>query len=942
MSTTRYVYPGSIPGGASTPNYTTISDAITAASSSSVDTIIVAQGTYNENVRIQKSVYLKGAGQSTIIKGVSSSPNGAYPVSIGLGSSDISGVTLENFSVKGLDTNYLLHIYASPRSGNVTLRNLKFIYNNNTARGVALDAGANNVLIDNCDFPATKNYSLSIAGVNGLTVTNSTFRSSGWGTIGIFPSNTNPNALVKNIDLSQGNTFVNDTVIDPSNSSIIQIQPSIAVPITYGLSGEVNVKLPSSFNYVYNYLGSSNVSVTNTRKIYSLQTNQNLLGASTVGIMYGKDLNTGRLFVEPGFKIASAINGAQSGNVIDIPAGTFSENVSINKSLTLKGAGSSTIIQGTDSGYSMAVRSSNVTLDSLKINQIAGGKLLSLDGRMHQITGISNVTLPNISVSAANNAWAPVDILGVVSGIDLSGVSGLAAVNLSNSITYDIASGKNVTLPASLIYAYANTAGAVIVNDRALMRTAERKAALSNISSICGRNLQNGVTLYEDASYNLVVAENNAAASSAKIIDFGVKAAIPTSGWSDKYAILFGNDIRVYDARSAVVAKAVGLNVSNPIKIMPGAVSSGVPTIANSSGVDVRALSTGQYQLVVADGSGARTQQWFVIDTGARAALGDNSGPVSKAVDPVTVAPGTQVQMGNGTTLSVSQPPPSGQTLLASAVEAVKKAIPPQESPIGSSNITETINETINRINNEIKISDTEMAYLNILLPDNTTQSNIILYIMNRDTTTNITRLEAIAVYVFSLLLINNSNNAAITSLKSALSQDSQLTQPNNSGNQLDSSILQPSAIQTDIKADTGSTSAVNSALTLKAGSAAVVVDPTGQNTYVVRPSATTPSFVNFVDATVNTAPVNLTLPAGSSQIAVSQPANGELIISFTPDNISNNNPTITIQGVGYLVNDDGIIIPTSTGNAGTQIPLTTSIVNGRISIKIPDPRKQV
>ena len=604
------------------------------------ETINLAAGTFSENVAISKSLTLKGASKTgTIIQGIYNATN-AYPLSV----QGVSNVTMENFTVKPDPSgNFMFHAYSSPQSENITLRDLIFDGSANgvpTIRGVSLNH-VKGVLIENCDLPATQNYSLGIGGVDGLVVKNSTLRASGWGTVGIFPSQQQPGALVKNIDLSQDNTFVNGTGVGPATSGAIQIQPSTNVPITYGFSGAVDVKLPTAFVNAYK---------------------------------------------------------------VDSP------------------------------------------------------------------------------IALVNNT--PVTISGVT--------------------------------------------WATLTNNREIMRERTVINALAlNLSKTYGSNLQNGVTLYEDASYNLVLAASKAVETSTKIIDFGAESAIPTSGWSDQYAILFGSELRVYDANSAVVAHLLGQRVSNPIKIMPGAVSSGVPT--SSTVVEVRALSTGSYTIKVAEGSGARTKEWYVTSSSDQLYL-DVIVPPSMPIVPASLPSNTSTQ-GLGGINFVNQPASSSG------------------------------------------------------------QSQIQIPGFSSGTISN-----------FSTVIDDPSAPAA-------------------AGNIVKSTY------------DT---------FTLNPGSAAIVISPAGANTYLVRPSSDASGVVNFVDSTPNTNLVQLILPAGSRQVAVTQPENGELIISFLPDRNPNNNPVVTIAGVGYLVNDNGEIIPTSSGNAGTTIPLTSEKTNGRISIKIPGVRDLV
>jgi hypothetical protein len=127
--------------------------------------------------------------------------------------------------------------------------------------------------------------------------------------------------------------------------------------------------------------------------------------------------------------IQHAIEQATAGDTIQVAAGTYQEHVTVNKDVTIRGAGaSSTIVDGTDSGRVFQINSGvTVTLDKLKItrgrvntagppfyNNLGGG-----------ISNLGTLTLTNSTVS--NN----------ISADGGSGIVNYASLTIINSTISD-------------------------------------------------------------------------------------------------------------------------------------------------------------------------------------------------------------------------------------------------------------------------------------------------------------------------------------------------------------------------------------------------------------------------------------------------------------------------------------------------------------------------
>ncbi|MEP4469253.1 MAG: hypothetical protein ABJ060_02910 [Bauldia litoralis] len=131
-----------------------------------------------------------------------------------------------------------------------------------------------------------------------------------------------------------------------------------------------------------------------------------------------KVANTGSstFIVRDGMSIQEAIDAAAAGDTIHIGAGTFAENLVIDKELTIIGAGEATVIQGTlktdngiggsvadfmkvaelgnlGSGIGVSVAADNVTLQNLKIDSFATGINLGT---------VDNVVLDGVVIEDTN------------------------------------------------------------------------------------------------------------------------------------------------------------------------------------------------------------------------------------------------------------------------------------------------------------------------------------------------------------------------------------------------------------------------------------------------------------------------------------------------------------------------------------------------------------
>lgn len=343
-------------GGGGTPNYTTIQAAVTAASDG--DVIHIAAGTYNQALTIPKSLTFIGAGPSsnptTII---TSTANPMINLSV-TGKS----FSFQNLIIHGNVSNNGIRAGSSININSLTLKDVigrncqvALYLGEYYSGGVFMTTTVNNLLLDNVTLTNNKFIGAYI-GKTVLTgmVTNCTVTDNGyssdlpntWQKTGLqfvnFDEASVPHVVVTNSYFSNNGTGASNiertgliiyTAYNGLSANEIMTvsgctftnHPLYAVRIKNGYNkgntATVNGTFTGNyldiwFNNVIGYTSSS----TLVRRTFT--------GIRTVGAGPTYDYNT----------IQAAINAASDGDVIAVAAGTYVENVTVNKTVSLLGA----------------------------------------------------------------------------------------------------------------------------------------------------------------------------------------------------------------------------------------------------------------------------------------------------------------------------------------------------------------------------------------------------------------------------------------------------------------------------------------------------------------------------------------------------------------------------------------------------------------------------
>lgn len=450
---------GSTPADA----YTSIQTAID--NSTDGDVIQIADGTYtiSATIEVTKSVTLQGTSQAGTIINASGATGGFGKFGIHSSKSNITfndftltapaGSGGRGFKLEGTTTNTSGLAQDGSRSANVSINRVTVNGDGGTSSRTGIDFnGINNVSLTDVTSANNGGNGISLTDCSNVTMTNITTSGNKWGGVALYTKGQYyPGGIsgvtITNLNSSESNPLYNQNEGTFNSGAPFATSGLSAPQFTY--SGTNNLNSDSSTYVWYNSDKSALAS---------------WITAVTSDTAHTKvvEISSGSIILVSGQTIQNLIDNANPGDTIYVPAGSYTENLTINKSINLIGANGNinpvNSFRSAESSLtgSILITSSNVKVDGMEItNPSYSGP--SIKGIQIYSSGptISDITISNNYIHDIDNANTK-GAYGVMVQADVSNVA--ITSNKIDSISssgwargIEVTAGCNVTnVPASV------------------------------------------------------------------------------------------------------------------------------------------------------------------------------------------------------------------------------------------------------------------------------------------------------------------------------------------------------------------------------------------------------------------------------------------------------------------------------------------------------------
>jgi hypothetical protein len=407
--------------------FTTIQAAIDDAATVDGDIIRIADGTYTitNTIEVTKSLTLQGTSQTGTIINASGATGSFGKFGIHSSKSNITfndftltaptGTQGRGFKIEGTTANTSGAAQDGARSANLAINRVTVNGDGGTASRTGIDInGVNGVTLTDVTSNNNGGNGISLTDSSNVSMTNITTSGNKWGGVALYTLGQYYPGGISGIIITGQNSSETNPLYNQNEGTFNGGNPFATTGVSapqFTYKG-VSTALPGYVLYnedlaeLYTALGASSSAITIT------------------------NVSSGNTVIAPGQTIQSRIDAATAGATIVVPAGSYTENLTVNKALTLLGANSGIdAVSGTRGAESVItgrilVTASDVKVDGLKITNPTYSTASSIHGI--QVFGngptISNIVLSNNIISEINNSTTK-GAYGIMVQADVSGVT---------------------------------------------------------------------------------------------------------------------------------------------------------------------------------------------------------------------------------------------------------------------------------------------------------------------------------------------------------------------------------------------------------------------------------------------------------------------------------------------------------------------------------------
>jgi filamentous hemagglutinin family protein len=337
----------------------------------------LAAGTYVQpaTLTIDKSLTLSGAGQGATLIDARGVPGYGIEVTA-------DNVTLKDFTLYGPSANIdsAYGIKVSPSGNAASARLHDFSIRDVTIRGsgkAELDLnGVVGALIDGVTADGapvgggadTRGAGIQITDSANVTVRNSTTRNNLWGGLALYQANIYRNQQVNNITVEANNSF---TERNPVYLQDLSASRDFGALNIAGFDHAVRNGSSTSNNHQYTWLQASRQNAFDFAVNLGASASSYVQGWNGAQTTQGFQVGTGNLIGggTQAMSIGSAVGAASAGAAVDVHAGTYAEQLVLNKAgLTLTGhEGAKLVVPDASEINGIAITANNVTVTGMEI-----------------------------------------------------------------------------------------------------------------------------------------------------------------------------------------------------------------------------------------------------------------------------------------------------------------------------------------------------------------------------------------------------------------------------------------------------------------------------------------------------------------------------------------------------------------------------------------------